>query len=174
MDCPEIFSQLEVLHRDAFGWAVSCCAGDWHRGEDVLQAAYGKALRGKARFDGRSALKTWWFGVIRLTALEEARGIRRWLDFLKLWQAEPQERDTSAQAAEKDAKLIALSTALLALSARQREVLHFTFYQRLSVSEAAGIMRISVGSARQHYERGKTRLRETLQQQGIIHERSDS
>ena len=78
MDCTDIFPQLEALHRDAFGWAVSCCAGDWPRGEDVLQAAYAKLVRGAIRFDGRSALKTWWFGVIRLTALEEARRVRNW------------------------------------------------------------------------------------------------
>jgi len=170
MDCPEIFSQLEALHRDAFGWAVSCCAGDWHRGEDVLQAAYGKALRGAARFDGRAALKTWWFGVIRLTALEEARRARRWLDFLDLWRAEPAAQETATPAPEQDAGLAALGTALLALSARQREVLHLTFYQGLSVSEAAEVMQIGVGSARQHYERGKARLREILQQERTTHE----
>ncbi|MDR3406743.1 MAG: RNA polymerase sigma factor [Chthoniobacter sp.] len=165
MDYPEIFSQLEALHRDAFGWAVSCCAGDWHRGEDVLQAAYAKALRGAARFDGRAALKTWWFGVIRLTALEEARRARRWLDFLNVWQAEPAPTETVAPVEEEDAELAALARALPALSARQREVLHLTFYQGLSVSEAADVMQISVGSARQHYDRGKARLREILQPQ---------
>ena len=170
MDYPEIFSQLEALHRDAFGWAVSCCAGDWHRGEDVLQAAYGKALRGAATFDGRSTLKTWWFGVIRFTALEEARRVRRWLGFLDRWQAEPEVQETTPPAPEDDAELAALSAALPALSARQREVLHLTFYQRLSVSEAAEVMHITVGSARQHYERGKKRLREILQTQRAVHE----
>jgi len=166
----EIISQLEALHRDAFGWAVSCCAGDWHRGEDVLQAAYAKALRGAARFNGHSTLKTWWFGVIRLTALEETRRFRRWQDFLDLWRAQPVEKETATRAVENDAKLAALAAALSELSARQREVLHLTFYQELSVSEAAEVMQITVGSARQHYERGKKRLREILQTRGAIHE----
>ena len=170
MDCPEIFSQLEALHHDAFGWAVSCCAGDWHRGEDVLQAAYAKALRGAATFAGRSALKSWWFGVIRLTALEEARRVRRRLDFLGRWRAEPEKEETTMRAADDDSELAALTTALLALSPRQREVLHLTFYQRLTLSEAAEVMQITVGSARQHYERGKKRLRETLQTQRSLHE----
>ena len=170
MDCPEILSQLEALHRDAFGWAVSCCAGDWHRGEDVLQAAYTKAWQGAATFHGRSALKTWWFGVIRFTALEEARRARRWLDFLDRWRAEPEVEETAPPAAEDDAELAALATALRALSSRQREVLHLTFYQRLSVTEAAEVMQITVGSARQHYERGKRRLREILQTQRALHE----
>jgi len=170
MDNREILSQLEALHRDAFGWAVACCAGDRHRGEDVLQAAYAKAVRGAVRFEERSALKTWWFGVIRFTALEEANRGRRWLAFLDRWRAEPVVQETATAIPEDDADLAVLRTALQALSGRQREVLHLTFYQRLSVSEAAEVMRITVGSARQHYERGKKHLRETLQAQRALHE----
>jgi RNA polymerase sigma factor (sigma-70 family) len=169
MDHDETLSQLEALHHDAFGWAVSCCAGDWHRGEDALQAAYTKALRGTVRFNGRSAFKTWWFGVIRLTALEDARRTRRWLVFLGRWRAEPETQEAAAPPVD-DLELAALTAALRALSERQREVLHLTFYQRLSLSQAAVVMRVTVGSARQHYERGKKRLREMLQTQRAIHE----
>ena len=37
------------------------------------------------------------------------------------------------------------------------------FYENLSLREAADVMNISIGSARQHYERGKRRLRESLE-----------
>ena len=169
MDYTETLSHLEALHHDAFGWAVSCCAGDWHRGEDVLQVAYTKVLRGAVRFEGRSTFKTWWFGVIRLTALEEARRARRWLAFLDRWRAEPEMQETTAPMTD-DLELAILANALRELSERQREVLHLTFYQRLSLSEAAEVMQVSVGSVRQHYERGKKRLREMLQTQRAIHE----
>jgi len=136
----------------------------------VLQAAYAKLVRGAIRFDGRSALKTWWFGVIRLTALEEARRVRNWFHFLDRWREEAETEETVAPVPEDDAELAALAAALPALSLRQREVLHLAFYQQLSLSQAAEVMQISVGSARQHYERGKARLREILQTQRAIHE----
>jgi RNA polymerase sigma-70 factor (ECF subfamily) len=48
------------------------------------------------------------------------------------------------------------------LSARQRQVLHLVFYQDLTVEEASRVLKISLGTARTHFERGKTQLRQRL------------
>src|SRR6185312_12282842 len=73
MERAELERELERLHAACWGWALACCARDRDAAEDTLQSAYLRILSGTARFDGRSSVRTWVFGVIRRTALEERR-----------------------------------------------------------------------------------------------------
>lgn len=160
--------QLEALHPDAYGWALHCCAGEHGRAEDVLQNAYLKLAQERAQHDGRSSFKTWWFGVIRLTAHEEFRRLRYRESLLGrlLLQITGDGRDqrpSPSRKLELDERRAELRRCLAQLPARQAEVLHLVFYQDLTLVEAAGVMRVSIGSVRQHYERGKARLRTLLQ-----------
>lgn len=154
--------QLEPLHADAFGWALCCCGWEREEAEDVLQTSYLKILDGKARFDGRSSLRTWLFGVILRTAAEERR--RRWFRGRKALAARPEPPPvaTPEHLAAEGAENRALRAALLGLPRRQRELLHLVFYQDLTVADAARVLGVSVGSARTHYHRGKENLRSRL------------
>jgi len=161
----ELLRQLEVLHPDCFGWALSCCDGDREEAEDVLHNAYATILDGRAQFNGRSSTRTWLLGVIRMTARASRR--RRMLRWLR-WERPLGSTDSAdpspdpAAAAEGADEKAQLTGALAKLPGRQRELLHLVFYQELSISEAADVLAISLGTARTHYERGKQRLRELL------------
>lgn len=161
-----LVNALEPLHADAFGWALHCCGGTHAEAADVLQNAYLKVLKGKAAWHGRSPLKTWWFGVIRLSAKEEQRR-RRFREslpgkILRFVAPSGEEYVASNPSLELDESAQELRRCLSLLPSRQAKVLHLIFYQDLTLAGAAGIMGISVGSARTHYERGKARLRELL------------
>lgn len=166
MSPSDLEAELTQHHRAAFGWALACCRWDRTMAEDVLQTAYLKIVDGRARYDGRATFRTWLFGVIRRTAGEERRrrAVRRVLPLAQLGDRhaprapEPDPADALVRA-EASARLVA---ALRRLPARQREVLHLVFSHELSVAEAANVMRVSVGTARTHYERGKARLRALL------------
>src|SRR5467141_2089813 len=82
MDDVELRLQLERVHADCFGWAMSCCGRDRDDAEEVLQTVYLTVLDGRARYDGRSTFRTWLFGVIRRTAASERR--KMWLRGLLL------------------------------------------------------------------------------------------
>ena len=178
-------NDVAALHASSFGWAMACCDRDADQAADVLQQAYFKVFSGKARFDARSSLRTWLFGVIRLTALES----RRYRVLRLFWSGAPKKRapgetvdpreaedelssdepSPGASLAERQ-RAEAIERALASLPPRQREVLHLTFHEGLTVREAAEIMGISTGSASVHYERGKSRMSELLRESGH-HER---
>jgi RNA polymerase sigma-70 factor (ECF subfamily) len=160
MELAELRLQLEELHTASFGWALSCCRQNYAEAEEVLQTVYLKILQGKASFDGQSKLQTWLFAVIRNTAISERRK-----SLVRSIATPPFENTIDARSQielERSEVQQRFQAALQRLPARQRETLHLVFYQELSLSEAAQVMSISIGSARQHYERGKKRLRELL------------
>jgi RNA polymerase sigma factor (sigma-70 family) len=182
MDTSELQAELEKLHGASFGWALSCCGRDRAEAEEVLQTVYLKILEGKARYRSESNLKTWLFAVIRKTAITAQR--KRLLRTLKSIAASSHGPERNSFAAEPAAALERseaqkqFQKALERLPARQREVLHLVFYEDLSLREAADAMGVSIGSARQHYERGKKHLRESLNREeldyGISWERKEN
>lgn len=174
MDESSLQGGLEGMHAASFGWALGCCGYVREEAEEVLQTAYLKVLDGRARFDGRSSLRTWFFGVIRRTAGERRR--RQWLRrqlFDQWWVSEPPAKsagDPEAAAGESQSNR-KLLWAVAGLSTRQRQMLHLVFYQELTVEEASQVMKVSLGTGRTHFERGKRRLREILAEQEGQHER---
>ncbi len=165
MEQIDLRHELELLHPASFGWALWCCDHRRDEAEEVLQTAYLRVLEGRARFDGRSKLRTWFFSVVRRVAWEQRR--RRWLRAVLMgeWLARqpavvPEPGPERLLSCTEESS--ALRAALLRLPARQREVLHLVFYQELSIAEAANVLRVSVGTARTHFERGKAGLRKLL------------
>ncbi len=165
MDISDLRDHLARHHRESYGWALTCCSRNPVEAEDVLQTVYLKVLEGKARYDGRATFKTWLFSVIRNTAADARR--RHVLHTLRLvaykegiGAASPEEGPDESVAWSHAQTMF--QRALAVLSKRQREVLHLVFYHNLTLQEAADVMRISLGSVRTHYDRGKKRLRQSM------------
>src|SRR5687767_3570206 len=155
MDDLQLRAALEQCHAESYGWALCCCRRDPARAEEALQRTYLKVLEGAARYHGRGLFKTWLFAVIRRTAADERR--RDLLRRLRLVRysreaGEPAARASPGAAPDADDLRAAFLSALDALPARQRQVLQLLFYHELTVAEAAEVMRVSVGSARTHYD----------------------
>jgi len=157
----QLKEELERLHPESFAWALGCCRRNRSDAEDVLQETYLKILEGRARFDGRSGLKTFLFAVIRRTASEHARrGL--WRRFLPLGrqpgEIPPDRIADGSQSPEQTDREVLVGRAVAALARRQREVLILVFGHGFTVEESAAALGISVGSARVHYQRGKARV----------------
>jgi RNA polymerase sigma factor (sigma-70 family) len=171
MEISELKAELEKHHDACFGWALNCCRRNRAEAEEILQTVYLKILQGKALYRGECRLQTWLFAVIRKTAITERR--KQLLRTLKSIAGKSPETGRGNLNSQPEVELERsemqrrFQQALAELPTRQRETLHLVFYQDLTLSEAAEVMSISIGSARRHYERGKKRLREVLDREGV-------
>ena len=165
---PSLERELEALHASSYGWALACCGRNRDDASDALQETYAKVLSGRAVFGAQSSFKTWLFGVIRLTALEQRRKRLFRPHFVLVREGEAEADAPAPSGPRVDRQTAeALARALRRLPARQREVLHLVFYEELSIAEAAAVMGVALGTARLHYERGKASLLAILKKEGV-------
>ena len=154
--------QLSEIHDSAYGWALNCCGRDRDLAAEVLQQAYCRILAGDATLNGNSEFSTWVFGVVRYVAYEELRRRKKQGELFRPIAPIASETGCNHVDIEHHELVEQLGAALDRLSPRQREVLHLTFYQGLTIEQAAEVLEITIGSARKHYQRGKDTLRRIL------------
>lgn len=161
VDHAALATQLEALHPHCFGWAMACCGHRREEAEDMLHDVYLGVLDNELRFDGRSTLKSWLFGVIARKTRARARRDRL-RALLGVTHAARIDRPNPAALPDDGAvtsdRRDRTRRAVGQLAPRQREVVLLVFYHDLTIEEAAKVMTVSVGSARVHYQRGKKRL----------------
>ena len=156
---PEITrSALEAIHGQVFGWALSRCDYDRAAAEDLMQQTYVELLSGRARFGGRSSLKTFVFSVVQNLARSR---YRRMATRLRLIRAHAAEQQEVGALAEPDNNSDVWS-AVKELPARQRDVIELVFCRELTIEQASAVMGVTVGTGRVHYDRAKKTLRSRL------------
>ena len=157
---PHISQQaLEALHGQLFGWALSRCGYDDATAEDLMQQAYVEVLSGKARFENRSTLKTFMFGVVQNLARSR---FRRKNTRLRVIDAYAAEQDDVAAPQEEYGNLKIVWDAVESLPQRQRDITELVFVRDMTIEEASTVMGVTVGTGRVHYDRAKKSLAERL------------
>jgi RNA polymerase sigma-70 factor (ECF subfamily) len=158
--------QVQSLHHEGYTWSLSCCHYDKEMAKDVLQTAYLKIYEGKAVFNNRSKLKTWFFSVIKFTSIDFLRkNTTRGESLQEFYSLVPESENAfeddgyNENAPDRETLFVRL---LQSLSAQQREVLTLVFYHDLTLEEVAALMNISIGSVRTHYQRGKENFKKLL------------
>ena len=158
-------SALEAIHSQLYGWALSRCNFDHAGAEDLMQQAYVEMLSGNARFDNKSSLKTFVFGVVQNLARSRFRRLALRLRLVRRYGHAP--AGATAEIAEPDA-LSDVWVAVRQLPARQRDIVELIFCRELTIEEASAVMRVSVGTGRVHYDRAKKALKLRLQERSEL------
>jgi len=148
---------LEAIHSQLYGWALTRCGFDRSAAEDLMQEAYVAVLSGAARFDNKSSLKTFLFGVVQNLARSRFRQIASRMRLATTYTAGA-EHQGQDEARMDDRETRQVWKAVEALPARQRDVTELVFCRDMTIEEAAAVMGVSVGTGRVHYDRAKKAL----------------
>ena len=151
---------LEALHGQLFGWALSRCGYNEAVAEDLMQQAYVELLSGRARFDNKSTLKTFIFGVVQNLARSR---FRRQNTRLRVVDAYAAEQDEATEPQEDHGNLKRVWEAVESLPQRQRDITELVFVRDMTIEEASTVMGVSVGTGRVHYDRAKKSLANKLE-----------
>ncbi len=151
---------LEAIHSQVYGWALSRCNYDKAIAEDLVQQAYVELLSGKAKFDNRSTLRTFVYGIVQNLARSRFRRISARLRLAQSFAAAATDSSYEMAAPEGAPEVWA---AVRELPSRQRDMIELVFCRELTVEDASRVMGVSVGTGRVHYDRAKKALRTRLQ-----------
>lgn len=152
-------SALEAVHDQVFGWALSRCDYQHAVAEDLVQQAYVELLSGKAKFEGRSSLKTFVFSVVQNLARSRFRRIASRMRLLHDVKQNTVNEPVVVTTADKNP---ALWQAVQGLPQRQRDIIELVFCRDMTIEEASGVMGVTIGTGRVHYDRAKKALRSSL------------
>jgi RNA polymerase sigma-70 factor, ECF subfamily len=152
---------LYERHSDTLFRFVSVRIGDRFEAADVMQEAFLEVWRSAARFQGRSSVKTWIYGIARNKAADRARRMRR----VVVQQPDPEMPDDAPgphaviEAASDAARVRA---CLEDLSPSHRSAVQLAFYDELSYPEIAEVEGVPLGTVKTRIHHAKQLLMRCL------------
>jgi len=162
--------------------------GDRGVAEDVVQEAWLTCVRSLDRFEGRSSLKTWIFGIVINVARSRRRKESRILPFASFWRRDDSDShrptvDQSRFGSDgmwrsgppswdniPESKVLADETvqqvraAIEALPAKQREVIVLRDVAGFEPGEVSALLGISPASERVRLHRARAAVRKALEE----------
>jgi RNA polymerase sigma-70 factor (ECF subfamily) len=153
--------------------------------EEVVQEAWLVCLRSLDKFEGRSSLKTWIYGIVMNIARSRKRRESRILPFASLWQRDDSDsrrptveagrfgRDgmwSSPPDSWPESKVLSSETmlrvkaAIESLPMKQREVITLRDVAGLHADEVCGLLSISAENQRVRLHRARAAVRKMLEE----------
>ena len=149
-------------HRDVFRLAARMLGADADV-RDVVQAAFVEISKSIHRFDGRSSLRTWIFGIVAHLACKHIRKAVRRRRALRGLEELPQHRPTRPdEAYERAEALRILERSLDELDPKRRVTFVLCAIEGLPPEEAATALAVPIGTVYRRLSEARAHLRSAL------------
>ncbi len=126
--------------------------------EDAVQETFLKAYRALSSFKNEGSEKAWLMKI----AINTCRDIRRssWYKYVNRWVSPD---DLPEEASRGDVSNEELSSAILKLPTKQREVIMLFYYQNMKLADIAGILGIPLSTVSGRLGRARKKLKALLE-----------
>lgn len=138
---------------------LACLPGR-HEAEDLTQATFVAAWRGRQTYDpDRGTLAGWLLGIARRQAVDRLRALRRERNVTDAVLRHPPPAYSEEPVPEQVIDRIVVLDELRRLGDEQRRVLELAFFDDLTHVQIAGLTGLPLGTVKSHLRRGLARLR---------------
>ena len=140
--------------------------GDGPHVDDLLQETFLVAHRKRASFDGRSAVRTWLYGIAAHLAMRHRRGAGRWRRALGVYAEQPPRVSANPEDELERARAAQLLRATLErLPFKQREVVVLYELEEMEGADIAELLGIPINTVWTRLHHGRKRLQELMRNQ---------
>jgi len=173
---PEAVSHVVRTYLGQIFRAARGAGFDASRAEDVAQATFATFVETADRFEGRSSVRTWLFGILHRKIHETRRTDQRHdsddidevfesrFDSGGSWQRPPATPESNLEAEET---LLAIGDCLAGAPEQQQAAFRLRDVQGMSTAEICNILAVSRTNLGVLLHRVRNRLRECLEAKGI-------
>ncbi len=156
------FEALYERHATALFAYARTLLGESGPAEEALQDTFVAVWHNAAAFEGRSAVRTWLFGICRRQALKRTRGQQLRVvpveDAVSVASDAPEPETVVLARADAEA----VAAAFTRLPAHHREVLQLAFAAGLPVTEIARVLGVPVGTVKSRLFHARATLAKAL------------
>lgn len=136
------------------------CLGAHHEAEDVTQATFVAAWRGRETYDPeRGTLAGWLLGIARRQVVDRLRVLRREEGAAAAAGRQAGVGYSEEPVPERVLDRLVVADELRQLTDEQRRVVELAFFDDLTHVQIAGVTGLPLGTVKSHLRRGLSRLR---------------
>lgn len=136
------------------------CLSSHHEAEDITQATFVAAWRGRETYDPeRGTLAGWLLGIARRQVIDRLRAQRREYGVTAAAVRQAEAAYSNEPAPDRVVDRLVVLDELRQLSDEQRRVMELAFFDDLTHVQIAGVTGLPLGTVKSHLRRGLARLR---------------
>lgn len=153
---PEVFERLLRSFGPRLLRAAFCMSGDQTDAEDLIQETFMRAFNSAERFQGKSAVYTWLYGIMRNVHLDRLRKKMKTPKHANVEDVEVVDK----RKFREDTKVEVIRHEMNQLDRSTAEVIKMRYFDKLSVEEIAEKLGVASGTVKSRLFHARNKLKE--------------